>query len=169
MNRKERLETFELSTELTAVQRYLSFRGRKPVVFWIMNLLAYFSPSDFKRYFLRLKGSEIGEGTLISQTLGVDYVTPENIEIGRNCVIGHSATILSHEMLADRIRIGPTTIGDSVVIGANSTILPGVKIGDDATIAAGAVVTRDVEEGQTVAGVPARPIKSKEKSLEKSD
>ena len=47
------------------------------------------------------------------------------------------------------------TIGNNVWIGANAVILPGVNIGDDVVIAAGAVVNRDVIAGTMVAGVPA--------------
>lgn len=51
------------------------------------------------------------------------------------------------------------TIGNDVWIGANAIILPGVKIGDGAIIAAGAVVTKDVEPYAIVGGVPAKVIK----------
>lgn len=50
-------------------------------------------------------------------------------------------------------------IGDKVWIGSNATILPGITIGDGAIIAAGAVVTKDVEEKTVVGGVPAKFIK----------
>lgn len=53
---------------------------------------------------------------------------------------------------------GSITVKDKVWIGCGAIILPGVTIGEGATIAAGAVVTRDVPAGVTVAGVPARPI-----------
>ncbi|MGC1497368.1 MAG: sugar O-acetyltransferase [Sulfitobacter sp.] len=49
-------------------------------------------------------------------------------------------------------------IGRNVWIGGGALILPGVNIGDDAVIGAGAVVTRDVAAGITVAGNPARPL-----------
>ena len=49
-------------------------------------------------------------------------------------------------------------IGARAFIGANSTIRYGVKIGESAVVAAGAVVVTDVPAGVTVAGVPARPI-----------
>ncbi|WP_290125485.1 acyltransferase [Janibacter melonis] len=52
------------------------------------------------------------------------------------------------------------TIGADAWIGAGCTILPGVSIGDRAVIAAGAVVTKDVQEGDVVGGVPARLIRS---------
>ena len=53
---------------------------------------------------------------------------------------------------------GDIMIGDKVWIGCGAIILPGVTIGRGATIAAGAVVTKDVQAGTTVGGVPARPI-----------
>ena len=52
----------------------------------------------------------------------------------------------------------PVVIGDDVWIGYNATVLKGVRIGDGAVIAPGAVVTRDVPPGVEVAGNPARPI-----------
>ena len=56
----------------------------------------------------------------------------------------------------------PITIGSNVWIGANCTILPGVTVGDDAVIAAGAVVREDVPPRSIVGGVPARVLKTVE-------
>ena len=50
-------------------------------------------------------------------------------------------------------------IGNKVWIGSNSTVLPGVTVGDGAIIAAGAVVAKDVPPKTVVGGVPARVIK----------
>jgi UDP-2-acetamido-3-amino-2,3-dideoxy-glucuronate N-acetyltransferase len=52
----------------------------------------------------------------------------------------------------------PTVIGDRVSLGSGAIVLGGLRIGDDAVIGAGAVVTRDVARGETVAGVPARGL-----------
>ena len=52
----------------------------------------------------------------------------------------------------------PIAIGRNVWIGGGAILLPGVTVGDDAVIGAGAVVTRDVAPGTTVAGSPARPL-----------
>ena len=52
------------------------------------------------------------------------------------------------------------TIGDDVWIGGNCTILPGVTIGSNVIVAAGAVVTKDVPDNCVVAGVPARVVKA---------
>jgi serine acetyltransferase len=53
---------------------------------------------------------------------------------------------------------GNVSIGTSVLIGANATVLENISIGDGARVGAGAVVTKNVQEGQTVIGIPARPI-----------
>jgi UDP-perosamine 4-acetyltransferase len=54
--------------------------------------------------------------------------------------------------------LGKSALGDGVFVGANSTILPRLKIGNWVTIGAGAVVTKDVEDFTIVAGIPARVI-----------
>lgn len=51
-----------------------------------------------------------------------------------------------------------TRVGKGASIGANATILPGIKIGEDALVGAGSVVTKDVPPGNTVVGVPAKPV-----------
>ena len=53
----------------------------------------------------------------------------------------------------------PVLIGENAWLGANSTILPGVTVGRNAVVAAGAVVTKDVPANTVVAGVPAKIIK----------
>ncbi|GAB04398.1 putative acetyltransferase [Gordonia amarae NBRC 15530] len=50
-------------------------------------------------------------------------------------------------------------IGPRVWVGANSTIVPGVRIGEGAIVAAGSVVTKDVAPNTIVGGVPAKPIR----------
>jgi acetyltransferase-like isoleucine patch superfamily enzyme len=59
------------------------------------------------------------------------------------------------ELLMDR---GKVVIGNRCWIGAKAVILKGVQLGDGCVVAAGAVVTRAVEPGAVVAGVPARPL-----------
>lgn len=92
------------------------------------------------------------------------------VEIGEQTLVSMHCTILSSNHgvppigklirdTSDELR--PTKIGRDVWVGANAVILGGVTIGDGAVIAAGAVVSRDVEAGAVVAGVPARRINSR--------
>ena len=60
----------------------------------------------------------------------------------------------------------PITIGNDVWIGGNCTILPGVTIGNNVIIAAGAVVTKDIPDNCVAAGVPAKVIKQLENDSE---
>ncbi|ANB57900.1 hexapeptide repeat of succinyl-transferase family protein [Anoxybacillus sp. B7M1] len=117
--------------------------------------------------FMRLKNwlyrtflhMEIGEKTALAFMVMPDIMFPEKIKIGRNSIIGYNTTILAHEYLIDEYRLGDVMIGDEVMIGANSTILPGVVIGDRAIVAAGTVVHKDVPPGAFVAGNPMRMIR----------
>jgi len=94
---------------------------------------------------------------------GNSYFNARNgIHIGDQFLFAPGVVIASaNHGLADRNSYsdhGPVEIGHNVWLGARSVVLPGVKIGDNATVAAGAVVTKDVEAGAVVAGVPARTV-----------
>lgn len=58
-------------------------------------------------------------------------------------------------------------MGDDVWIGGNATILPGVTIGSNVVVAAGAVVTRDVPDSALVGGVPAKALRELEDDVER--
>ena len=83
---------------------------------------------------------------------------PERIQVGANTVIGYNTTILAHEYLIEEYRLGDVLIGDRVMIGANSTILPGIKIGDGAIVSAATLVHKDVPAGAFVGGNPMKII-----------
>jgi acetyltransferase-like isoleucine patch superfamily enzyme len=124
-----------------------------------MLLVVRYSPSrQMKCDAMRFMGVKVGQKVSMALEATVDVVYPELIEIGDNSIVGYRATILAHEYLIDRMRTGPVIIGKNVLIGANTTILAGVSIGDDAIVAAGSMVTCDVPAGKFVAGVPARVI-----------
>ena len=85
------------------------------------------------------------------------WVSTSPVFFSNECQCGTSYT---SEKLFDESS-PKTTIGNDVWIGARATILSGIKIGDGAIIAAGAVVTKDVEPYTIVGGVPAKPIKKR--------
>jgi acetyltransferase-like isoleucine patch superfamily enzyme len=111
------------------------------------------------RTFLKMK---VGEQTAFALMVMPDLMFPEKISVGRNSVIGYNTTILAHEYLIKEYRLGDVIIGDEVMIGANSTIMPGVIIGDGAIVSAGSLVHKDVPPGYFVGGNPMRFIYTKE-------
>lgn len=124
---------------------------------WIYT--ARYSPSlALKRWMLRRTGMTVGRHASIALAVVFDIFYPELITIGDNSIIGYSSVVLAHEYMADEWRKGPVVIGENVSIGANCTILPGVVIGDDATVSAMSLVNRDVPGGAFYGGVPARNL-----------
>ncbi len=111
------------------------------------------------------RGARIGSGTVIDgrAVIGAEanvqsgvYIPP-GTRIGSRVFVGPRAVVTNDKYPPSR-RIVETVVEDDAVVGANSTIVAGVRIGRGAVVAAGAVVTKDVEPETVVAGVPARPI-----------
>jgi len=117
------------------------------------------------RTFLKMK---VGDYTSFALMVMPDIMFPEKITVGKNSIIGYNTTILAHEYLIKEYRIGEVIIGDDVLIGANTTILPGVTIGDGAIVSAGTLVHKDVPPGVFVGGNPMRLIYTKEEMNEKN-
>lgn len=127
-----------------------------------------------------LDGVEIGKGAHIH--MGTQFFYPGKIRIGEGSIIGQNAFLDGRDKLiigkfvdiASDVMIynsehdvnsqdfsvitAPVEIGDYVFIGPRAIILPGVKIGKGAIVAAGAVVTKDVPEFAIVGGIPAKII-----------
>lgn len=99
---------------------------------------------------------EIGEGTFV----GKNAVVNSAARIGEMCIINTGA-IVEHDCVVQafsHVAVGATLCGaaktgEDVFVGANATIIQGVKIEDKAKIGAGAIVLKDVPEGTTVYGV----------------
>ena len=93
-----------------------------------------------------LSDTEIGDGTKLDALVYVAH----NVKIGKNCLLTGGAMIG-----------GTARIGDQCWIGLNSSVKQKIRVGNNAIVAAGAVVLDDVDEGDIVAGIPAKSIKSK--------
>ena len=142
----------------------------------------YHEPAEVRALFSQLTGKEVDEscfffppfytdcgsnitfGKNVFLNTGCTFQDLGGVTIGDASQIGQNVTLctLNHGLEPEQrstIYPSPIVIGKNVWIGANATVLPGVTVGDDAIIAAGAVVTRDVPEKAVVAGVPARVIK----------
>jgi maltose O-acetyltransferase len=140
------------------------------------------APPDERRALLRERLAHVGEGAVIRPPFHCDYgynislgdgvflnfncviLDVTTVEIGALTQVGPGVQILAadHPRDAESRRAGlefgrPVRIGANVWIGGGALLMPGVTVGDDAVIGAGAVVTRDVAPGTTVVGNPARP------------
>jgi len=136
--------------------------------FIIIQLARYTPFLSLKNWMYRkLLRMEVGDQTSFALMVMLDVMFPEKITVGRNTVIGYNTTILAHEYLIKEYRLGDVIIGDEVMIGANSTILPGVTIGNGAIVSAGTLVHKDVPEGSFVGGNPMRIIFTKEELEER--
>lgn len=110
-------------------------------------------------------GINIHLGAQVYMNAGCTILDSAPVHIGAGTMIGPQVQILCAQHHKDRdlrsrgMEIAlPVTLGSDVWLGAGAIIMPGVRLGDGTIVGAGAVVTHDVAEGQTVAGVPARPV-----------
>ena len=110
-------------------------------------------------------GARIGKNLFIDHGMGV--VIGETSEIGDNVTIYHNVTLGGSSPSIDserqRHEKRHPTIGNHVVIGAGAQIIGPIKVGNNARIAANAVVVKDVPENATMVGIPARAVKLENK------
>ena len=131
------------------------------------ELFGYKVPDSFRVF--PPFNTDFGKNTVVEENVfinaGCQFQDQGGIFIGEGSLIGHNVVLatLNHDLNPERRQIcipAPIRIGKNVWIGSNSTILPGVTIGDNSVVAAGAVVTKDVPVNRVVGGVPAKVIKS---------
>ncbi len=137
-------ELVELMSELTGTKVDESFRLFPPFY------------TDFG------KNIKIGKDVFINS--GCHFQDQGGITIGDGALIGHNVVLatINHDLDPDQNRknhYAPIHIGNHVWIGSNATVLAGVSVGEWSVIAAGAVVTKDVEPYTVVGGVPAKVIR----------
>lgn len=102
----------------------------------------------------RFWGMDIDRSAWIAETALIDRTWPRGVHIGAGCVIEEEVVLLTHDLT--RGIYLDTTVGAGTRVGARAIILPGITIGQDCTIWPGALVNRDMPEGSTAIGNPAR-------------
>lgn len=112
--------------------------------------------SQLSRFFTGIEihpGAKIGKGLVIDHGMGV--VIGETVEIGDNVLLYHGVTLGGTGK--DKGKRHPT-LGDNVIIGAGAKVLGPIYIGSNSKIGANSVVLKDVPEGATAVGIPAKNI-----------
>ena len=157
MSNEARRITFLLNT---------AYRTPDEVRELLSELFGYEVPSSLRVFppFYTDYGKNINIGEEVFINACCHFQDHGGVTIGDGCQIGHNVVFatLNHELEPEKRKTTrPATIvlGKNVWIGSNATILQGVKIGDNAVVAAGAVVTKDVPPNTVVGGVPAKFIK----------
>ena len=150
---------------------------------YLINIMGYVPSHLLRRFSYELAGVKFGKGGTIHThaiwyalgglSVGSDTIVGEKavldtrgtIKIGSHVDIASDVMIYTseHDVMSEEFKAitAPVIIGDYVFIGPRAIILPGVTVGNNAVVAAGAIVTKDVPENTIVAGVPAKEIKKR--------
>lgn len=149
----------------------------------VKQLNASANPEEIRKILSEITGTVIDEMVAIFPPVYINY--GNHLSIGKNVFINFNCIFLTLGgiVIEDNVLIGPDVkilseghplspaerqslvpgkvhIKQNAWIGAGATILPGVSIGENAVVAAGALVTKDVPADTVVAGIPAKVIKS---------
>lgn len=121
-----------------------------------------FVPVPLMRLLYQALGARLGANTYSSGII----LDPGFVEIGSNCIVGQFALIVPHVIEGSRLAHYPVRIGNNVTIGAHAVVLSDVTIGDDAIVATGAVVKKGtrIGSGEIWGGVPASLLDRADKS-----
>lgn len=163
MPAKEVLEFYNLKGPFGTLRYGFKFVWR-----FILDKIAFFCfVKSWRTVIHRWRGVNIGKDVYIGHEVMFDRVFTDQIFIGDHTSIGDRTTITAHANIPSNTRlkkiyprqIMQTRIGKGVWIMPNVIIAPGVTIGDEAVIATGSVVTKDVPPRCLVGGVPAKVLK----------
>lgn len=154
-------ETVKISMEINS-----NYHTPEELVELMSKLTGKKVDSSFRMYppFYADFGKNITFGKNVFLNGGCKFQDQGGIIIGDNCLIGHNAVLATANHSLNpaenrKLSYAPIKICDNVWLGANVTVLQGVTIGEWAVVAAGAVVTKNVEPYTIVGGVPAKFIK----------
>jgi len=158
--KKRMIECFGYRSEDKSLKRWKEIRSRRKVLrnYLLISACKFLPDIGLKYKLYRSTGAKVGKDVSIFGS-NLDIFFPELISIGDNSIVGYLTTILTHEFVVGQWRRGPVKIGKNVTIGSMTLILPGIEIGDGATVAAYSLVNRSVEPGEMVGGVPIKRIR----------
>jgi len=109
--------------------------------------------------------ARLGEAVQVMQNVVVNAsaIVAEDCILNVACSLAHDCVLGAHTHIAPGARMGGgSSVGPGSLIGTNATVMPGVHVGRGCTVGAGAVVVRDMPDGTTGVGVPARPISARD-------
>lgn len=180
MKLKDRTGKKLTSSEIMHKASSRSFAILSELGILIVHVAGLIPSHHMRRFMYRIAGMRIGKGSTIHMM--ATFQNPANISIGEDSIVGEKAfldgrgklSIGNHVAIASEVMIynaehdinhdhfvpviEEVIIDDYVFIGPRAVLLPGIRIGKGAVIAAGAVVTKDVPPMTLVGGVPAKPI-----------
>lgn len=163
MPSNEVLEFYGLNGPFGAMRYGFRFLWR-----FFLDKVAFFCPiKSWRTIIHRWRGVKIGKDVYIGHEVLFDRVFTDQISIGDHTSVGDRTVITAHANIPSNTRLKkiypravmPTKIGKGVWIMPNVVLAPGITIGDEAVIATGSVVTKDVPPRCLVAGVPAKVVK----------
>ena len=138
------------------------FAAQVNILFYLLlfNSLirTHFLPVPLLRLVYLALGARLGRNTYSAGVL----LDPPLTFAGDNCIIGHNAVLIGHVIEGSRFSLAPVRLGNDVTIGAHAIVMSGVSVGDGAIVSAGAVVLKGtcIGPGEVWGGVPARRLKA---------
>ncbi len=161
--RKARCQTYPSPSERASLWHFPQLTGgtlrvmKNAICIYLSRIAPTFG---IKRALLGMAGANIAPHAAVGLGVVFDIFFPQDITVEDDATVGFNTTILAHEFMRREWRRGPVRICRDVTIGANCTILPGVIIGEGATVSAMSLVNRDVPAGAFVGGVPIRLLRA---------
>jgi len=149
--------------------------GKFLIVFTKWTLI----PGKHRAKIQKLRGVQFDDvnSVFFGENVTIDGVYPNNVSIGKRCIITAGSKILTHfldtEQLSDnpdfyyRFYQGKVRIEDDVFIGYNAVIAKSVRIGKGSIIGANSVIVKDVEPYSVMAGIPAKCIRKLDPKVKK--
>jgi heptaprenylglycerol acetyltransferase len=151
----------------------LAFYVKSAILFMVTEIVRHLTawPRAKNRILRKFTRMKIGKDVTISQWTRIDPLFPDLIEFDDGSGVGIGCQLLTHNFIEKEplsISFGPIRIGRNARIGAFSTILPGVTIGEGAIVGTGSIVVNDIPPYTIACGAPACVVKTIEKKPNKS-